>query len=75
MLQRAASVGGDFLRRLLSGGLAIVNLLSLLALTPVVAFYLLVLDREWRRRRWLELIEAGLDPSRPGRRPKLGFPW
>lgn len=44
ILQRAAGVGGDVLRRVLAEGLAAVNLLSLLALTPLVAFYLL---RDW----------------------------
>ncbi|MBB4959857.1 dolichyl-phosphate-mannose--protein O-mannosyl transferase [Micromonospora polyrhachis] len=44
------------------------------------AFGALVLDRDARRRRWLQAIEEGLDPSRPGRagRPPFslrGVPW
>jgi dolichyl-phosphate-mannose-protein mannosyltransferase len=43
----------------------------------VVAFGLLVLDREQRRKRWLHHIESGADPSRAGRsnRPTFGIPW
>jgi predicted PurR-regulated permease PerM len=44
IIQRAGSFVTDLLTRLLSGGLAIVNVLSLLCLTPLVAFYLL---RDW----------------------------
>jgi predicted PurR-regulated permease PerM len=44
MLQRAASVGSEVLGSLLSKGLAVVSLVWLLALTPIVAFYLL---RDW----------------------------
>ena len=44
MLQRAASVGSQVLASLLSKGLAVVSLVWLLALTPLVAFYLL---RDW----------------------------
>jgi predicted PurR-regulated permease PerM len=46
ILQRAAGIGSDVLRRVLAEGLAAVNLLSLLSLTPLVAFYLL---RDWPR--------------------------
>ncbi|MGI5239655.1 dolichyl-phosphate-mannose--protein mannosyltransferase [Dactylosporangium sp. CA-139066] len=38
----------------------------------VVAFLLLVLDREQRRRRWLALLEAGGDPES---RPRFALPW
>ncbi|HTJ35333.1 MAG TPA: phospholipid carrier-dependent glycosyltransferase [Dactylosporangium sp.] len=38
----------------------------------VVAFLLLVLDREQRRARWLALLEAG---GKPSRRARLGMPW
>jgi len=41
VLQHTASIAGDLLRRFLARGLALVNLLSLLCLTPLVAFYLL----------------------------------
>jgi dolichyl-phosphate-mannose--protein O-mannosyl transferase len=43
----------------------------------VVAFFFLVLDREQRRRKWLTLLDAGLDPNRPGAagRARLGIPW
>ncbi|HEX6499358.1 MAG TPA: glycosyltransferase family 39 protein [Micromonosporaceae bacterium] len=47
----------------------------------LAAFACLVMDREQRRRRWLRQMEAGLDPSRPGRagRPTFtfwrGVPW
>jgi dolichyl-phosphate-mannose--protein O-mannosyl transferase len=37
----------------------------------VLAFYLLVLDREQRRARWLAVVEAGADTLRP----RLGVPW
>ncbi len=46
ILQRAATIAGDLLKRLLADALALVNLLSLLCLTPLVAFYLL---RDWPR--------------------------
>jgi dolichyl-phosphate-mannose--protein O-mannosyl transferase len=46
----------------------------------LLATMFLVLDRDDRRKRWLQLIDAGLDPSRPGRdgRPRLSWstvPW
>jgi dolichyl-phosphate-mannose-protein mannosyltransferase len=47
----------------------------------LAAFGCLVMDRDQRRRRWLRAIEAGADPSSPGRanRPRLtfreGVPW
>ena len=44
VLQHTASIAGDLLKRFLARGLALVNLLSLLCLTPLVAFYLL---RDW----------------------------
>ncbi|GAA3304795.1 phospholipid carrier-dependent glycosyltransferase [Dactylosporangium vinaceum] len=37
----------------------------------VLAFYLLVLDREQRRARWLAVVESGGDTLRP----RLGIPW
>jgi dolichyl-phosphate-mannose--protein O-mannosyl transferase len=43
----------------------------------LAAFCALVYDRQARRRRWLRALEAGLDPSAPGRagRPPFGVPW
>ncbi|MDO3701328.1 phospholipid carrier-dependent glycosyltransferase [Micromonospora sp. C28SCA-DRY-2] len=46
----------------------------------LAAFGALVLDRDARRRRWARALDAGLDPSRPGRagRPDTGWrdwPW
>jgi dolichyl-phosphate-mannose-protein mannosyltransferase len=43
----------------------------------LAAFAALVMDREARRRRWLRALEAGLDPTLPGRagRPPFEFPW
>jgi dolichyl-phosphate-mannose-protein mannosyltransferase len=43
----------------------------------VAAFGCLVYDRDRRRQRWLESLEAGLNPNKWGKagRPKLGFPW
>jgi dolichyl-phosphate-mannose-protein mannosyltransferase len=46
----------------------------------LAAFGALVLDRDSRRRRWLRAMEAGLDPSRPGRAGRPPFtlgavPW
>jgi dolichyl-phosphate-mannose-protein mannosyltransferase len=46
----------------------------------LAAFGALVIDRDARRQRWLRAMEAGLDPSRPGRagRPALNLgavPW
>lgn len=47
-----------------------------LLLFVLAAFGCLVLDRDARRLRWLHAIEAGADPSRPGRenRPASTFP-
>ncbi|WP_435830983.1 dolichyl-phosphate-mannose--protein mannosyltransferase [Polymorphospora rubra] len=39
------------------------------------AFAALVVDRDARRRRWLNAMEAGLDPSRPGRAGRPTFDW
>ncbi|MDR1025892.1 MAG: AI-2E family transporter [Lactobacillus sp.] len=39
-------IAGNVLRKVISSGFAIVNLVSLLIITPVVAFYML---RDWRR--------------------------
>ena len=44
VLQHTASIAGDLLRRFLARGLALMNLFSLLCLTPLVAFYML---RDW----------------------------
>lgn len=44
MLQKSASVLGGFLLGVVSGGLALVNVIALLAITPLVAFYML---RDW----------------------------
>ncbi len=46
----------------------------------LLALACLVLDRDERRRRWLREMEAGLDPSAPGRggRPRISWrsvPW
>ncbi|MFI7607023.1 dolichyl-phosphate-mannose--protein mannosyltransferase [Micromonospora sp. NPDC049366] len=46
----------------------------------LAAFGALVLDRDAQRRRWARALEAGLDPTRPGRagRPATGWrgwPW
>jgi predicted PurR-regulated permease PerM len=49
---RAVAIAGDLLGRLLTGGLAVVNVLSLIFITPVVAFYLL---RDW------DLMVAAVD--------------
>jgi dolichyl-phosphate-mannose-protein mannosyltransferase len=52
-----------------------------LMLFVLAAFGALVMDRDNRRARWLRAIEAGADPSRPGRhnRPRFtvrdGVPW
>ncbi|WP_406038195.1 phospholipid carrier-dependent glycosyltransferase [Micromonospora sp. NBC_00898] len=51
-----------------------------LLLFVLAAFGALVLDRDARRRRWARALDAGLDPSRPGRagRPASGWrdwPW
>jgi dolichyl-phosphate-mannose-protein mannosyltransferase len=55
-----------------------VALLDIFLLLFVLAgFYCLVMDRDQRRRRWLRALEAGLDPTRPGRegRPPFAVPW
>ncbi|WP_347404724.1 glycosyltransferase family 39 protein [Solwaraspora sp. WMMD1047] len=47
----------------------------------LAAFGALVLDRDARRRRWLRALEAGLDPTRPGREGRIAVrfadwvPW
>ena len=51
-----------------------------LLLFVLAAFGALVLDRDARRRRWSRALEAGLDPTAPGRagRPASGWrnwPW
>jgi predicted PurR-regulated permease PerM len=46
MVQRGVGVVAGFATRLVSRGVAIVNLLTLLAITPLVAFYLV---RDWPR--------------------------
>ncbi|MGC4886874.1 dolichyl-phosphate-mannose--protein mannosyltransferase [Micromonospora sp. DT227] len=51
-----------------------------LLLFVLAAFGALVLDRDARRRRWARALEAGLDPTAPGRagRPASGWrnwPW
>ena len=48
-----------------------------LLLFVLAAFAALVADRDARRRRWLEAMEGGLDPTRLGRAGRLGFafPW
>jgi dolichyl-phosphate-mannose--protein O-mannosyl transferase len=51
-----------------------------LLLFVLAAFGALVLDRDARRRRWARALEAGLDPTQPGRagRPTGGWrnwPW
>ncbi|MFG1952827.1 dolichyl-phosphate-mannose--protein mannosyltransferase [Micromonospora sp. NPDC048830] len=51
-----------------------------LLLFVLAAFGALVLDRDARRRRWARAVEAGLDPTLPGRagRPTGGWrnwPW
>lgn len=48
-----------------------------LLLFILATFGALVADRDSRRRRWLEAIEGGLDPTRLGRAGRLGlvFPW
>jgi predicted PurR-regulated permease PerM len=62
---RAAGWIGTLLASILSGGLALLNLLSLLVVTPVVAFYLLIdWDRlvarvdQWLPRQHAETIRA-----------------
>lgn len=42
----AVSVGGDVLKRVFTGGLAVFDVLTLMVITPVVAFYML---RDWDR--------------------------
>jgi predicted PurR-regulated permease PerM len=46
IFQQAAGLASTLVRRLLSDGFAVANVISLLALTPLVAFYLL---RDWPR--------------------------
>jgi dolichyl-phosphate-mannose--protein O-mannosyl transferase len=53
-------------------------LLDIFLMTFILAaFGCLVLDRDQRRARWLAALEAGLDPTRPGKegRARLGVPW
>jgi predicted PurR-regulated permease PerM len=45
-MQHVAGMTGDLARRLLASGLALLNIVTLLAITPLVAFYLL---RDWPR--------------------------
>ncbi|MGC1211789.1 MAG: phospholipid carrier-dependent glycosyltransferase [Micromonospora sp.] len=46
-----------------------------LLLFVLAAFGALVLDRDARRRRWARALEAGLDPSRPGRAGRPPSTW
>ncbi len=46
-----------------------------LLLFVLAAFGALVLDRDARRRRWTRALEAGLDPSRPGRAGRPSSTW
>ncbi|MEU2611374.1 phospholipid carrier-dependent glycosyltransferase [Micromonospora sp. NPDC007271] len=46
-----------------------------LLLFVLAAFGALVLDRDARRRRWTRALEAGLDPSRPGRAGRPPSTW
>jgi dolichyl-phosphate-mannose-protein mannosyltransferase len=48
-----------------------------LMLFVVASFGCLVMDRDQRRRRWLQALDGGLDVNRPGPagRPGLGVPW
>lgn len=41
----------------------------------LASFACLVLDRDTRRRRWLRLMENGLDPSAPGKEGRPPFGW
>lgn len=41
----------------------------------LVAAACVVLDRDDRRRRWLRAMEAGLDPTRPGRDGRMKVSW
>ncbi|MBO4205994.1 dolichyl-phosphate-mannose--protein mannosyltransferase [Micromonospora echinofusca] len=41
----------------------------------LAAFGAVVLDRDARRRRWLRAMEAGLDPTQPGRFSLTAVPW
>ncbi|PWU43279.1 phospholipid carrier-dependent glycosyltransferase [Micromonospora globispora] len=46
-----------------------------LLLFVLSAFGALVLDRDARRRRWARALDAGLDPSRPGRAGRPASTW
>jgi dolichyl-phosphate-mannose-protein mannosyltransferase len=46
-----------------------------LLLFVLAAFGALVLDRDARRRRWARALDAGLDPSRPGRAGRPATTW
>ena len=46
-----------------------------LLLFVLAAFGALVLDRDARRRRWARALDAGLDPSRPGRAGRPPSTW
>ncbi|WBB77577.1 phospholipid carrier-dependent glycosyltransferase [Micromonospora sp. WMMD882] len=48
-----------------------------LLLFVLAAFGALVIDRDARRRRWALAVDAGLDPTLPGRagRPSFAVPW
>ncbi len=57
---QAAKIAGEFLRRVIGGLTAVVNVISLLVITPIVAFYLL---RDWDKITakidgWLPLSHA-----------------
>lgn len=41
----------------------------------VAAFGALLIDRDVRRRHWLDAIEGGLDPSQPGNAGRPRFTW
>lgn len=52
----AVGVGGDLLKRIFTGGVAVFDVMTLLVITPVVAFYML--------RDWDKLV-AGIDKALP----------
>ncbi len=56
------SIGVGFAKKLLAGGLAVINLLSLLFITPIVAFYLL---RDW------DVMVARIDAWLPRRHAEV----